>query len=182
MAHGRPLRTIPRQGARGTKAPSIRSERATWSLGLSLQLFYCLCRSGHFRGRDDRQTPSGHACRRPQQGGWADPGDPPSRHAHGSRFPRREPAARVDRHLPIRKPSHRVTFSLPFALSSSLPRRGTVLPTIGETDGVRSKDLTQFLQEAIMLVQLFPVVASAMAVSLAFCLRFEKCAGRIPSR
>ena len=33
-----------------------------------------------------------------------------------------------------------------------------------------------------MLVQLFPVVASAMAVSLAFCLRFEKCAGRIPSR
>jgi hypothetical protein len=89
---------------------------------------------------------------------------------------------RVDRHLPIRKPSRGVIFDLPCALSSSLPRRGTVLPTIGETDGVRSKDLTQFPTEAIMLVQLFPVVASAMAVSLAFCLSIGKGAGRIPSR
>ena len=56
---------------------------------------------------------------------------------------------RVDRHLPIRKPSRGVIFDLPCALSSSLPRRGTVLPTIGETDGVRSKDLTQFFRRRL---------------------------------
>jgi hypothetical protein len=33
-----------------------------------------------------------------------------------------------------------------------------------------------------MFVQLFPVVASAMAVSLAFCLSIEKSAGPIPKR
>jgi hypothetical protein len=96
-----------------------------------LQIFYCVCNYSDCAVVKSLKCPAPRAPAS-RQYGLVDSPDPTSHQFRVALFRVAKTMLAIARSLLIRKPSHRVTFGLPSALSTSQPRRGIVLPTIGK--------------------------------------------------